>query len=1205
MAPDVVYDYLGSFRRMFMYLKQLESMGFKSFAERIQVDFVPGVTAVVGPNGSGKSNITDAIRWVLGEQSARSLRGSKMEDIIFQGSDTRRALNVAEVTLVLDNSDQAVPLDYEEVSITRRVYRSGDSEFYINKQSCRLKDIVDLFMDSGLGREAFSIISQGKVEEILSSKAEERRTIFEEAAGVLKYKQRKKKAEYKLAETQENLNRVEDIIHEIEQQLGPLQEQAETAKKYNSAMEQLKQQEISLMITEIEQLHGEWQQLLNELEKEKENELTIKTAIQTKEANLEKERSKISALDEEIEHVQAALVEITQKLEQFEGKKHVLHERMKHFEENKSKLETDKQDSQQRLNQLKEEHEQEKEKLTSLVTERAAVKEKVNDFEKQLTVDKESITDQIEELKSEYIEYLNSRAANRNELQSIEQQLNQVTVKKEKQEDKNRGIVQTREEMKKDKTAIAETISKLQETYASNERDVSTLKDTLSKGKNEYQELQMKLNQGFQYIEKMKSKKEMLEEMKEDFQGFFYGVKAVLKAREENILANIHGAVIEIINVPKKYVYAIETVLGGQAQHIIVDKDETASDAIKWLKKSNQGRATFLPLQSIQPRYISGNLLTQVKSHAGFIGVASDLVTCDSEHQKAVEHLMGHVIIAKSLKDATEIAKLAMRKFRVVTLDGDVVNPGGSMSGGATKKSNQSLFTRDQDLQEVTEKLTDFHQRTVLFEKKVQAVKESIDLHEQKLEQAQETARVSLQSLQDTKASYSQVETKLTSVNSNLAFYDQDKKQFEAEEQELTVRSKTLSEELNRTEKEITSIQEKIDVLAEQENKLKEDKEQIQHDFHQNQILLAELEERVKNQRSKTKALAEGIEEENQQFVNHRVQLQELVDMKENEVTETQITDHIEEYQAEKEKITADIQEKRQHRSNLTQFVQDEERELKEQNKGHQVIVSKIQDKEVQSNRLDVELENRLTRLESEYTLTYERARESYEKTKDIGKTKLSVQQIKKSIEDLGAVNLGSIDEYDRIMERFTFLSEQKDDLVHAKETMFTVIAEMDEEMQKRFETTFTQIKNEFEIVFKELFGGGNAELKLTDPKNMLETGVDIIAQPPGKKLQHLGLLSGGERALTAIALLFAILRVRPVPFCVLDEVEAALDEANVMRFAKYVKMYSENTQFIVITHRKGTMENADVLYGVTMQESGVSRLVSVRLEDTKELVKF
>ncbi|ASK63517.1 chromosome segregation protein SMC [Virgibacillus phasianinus] len=1188
-----------------MYLKRLESVGFKSFAERIQVDFVPGVTAVVGPNGSGKSNITDAIRWVLGEQSAKSLRGSKMEDIIFQGSDSRRALNVAEVSLVLDNNDHAVPLDYEEISITRRVYRSGDSEFYINKQSCRLKDIVDLFMDSGLGREAFSIISQGKVEEILSSKAEERRTIFEEAAGVLKYKQRKKKAEYKLAETQENLNRVEDIVHEIEQQLGPLQEQAEKAKRYNQAMEELKQQEISLMVTEIEQLHSQWQQLLEKSEKEKENELAMKTDIQKKEANLEEERSKINSLDDEIEQVQTSLLETTQKLEQFEGRKHVLQERMKHYEENRSNLETDKNEAQGRIQDLTSTLQQEKEQLATLIRERDAVKTKVADLKKQLTLDKESIADEIEELKTEYIEYLNNRAANRNEQQSIEQQINQLLVKKHRQEDKNKDVVQARENLENKKEAVEETLSHLERQFQTNEKEAEKIKAALGDEKKVYDELQIKLNQAYQYIEKMKSRKEMLEEMKEDFQGFFHGVKAVLKAREENKLSHIHGAVIELINVPKKYVTAIETVLGGQAQHIVVDEDYVAREAINWLKKTNNGRATFLPLKSIQSRFMSESLLAKVKDHSGFIGIASKLIKCEAVHQKAVEHLMGHVIIATSLKAANEIASLVMRKYRVVTLDGDVVNPGGSMSGGAAKKTNQSLFTRDQELQEITEKLTDFQQKTVQFEKKVQNSRESIVQKEQGLEQKQAELVDSRQSLQETKTKFSQIDMKLSSVSNNLTLYDQDKLQFEAEESELSKRQKFLSQELNQIENKISIIAQKIDELGEQEKMLKENNEQTQHDFHQNQILLAELEERVKNQRGKTKALTEDINEQNQQFEEYRDKLQELIDLKENEVTETQISADIGEYQTNKDNLTSIIQEKRTARSNLTQFVQDAERELKELNKSHQVLTSHLQDLEVKSNRLDVELENRLTRLQTEYTLTYERAKETYPKTSNLDKTKSHVKQIKRSIEDLGTINLGAIDEYDRIMERYTFLSDQKDDLVHAKETMFTVIAEMDEEMQKRFSSTFTKIKDEFAIVFEKLFGGGHAELKLTDPNDMLETGVEIIAQPPGKKLQHLGLLSGGERALTAIALLFAILRVRPVPFCVLDEVEAALDEANVTRFAQYVKMYSEDTQFIVITHRKGTMEEADVLYGVTMQESGVSRLVSVRLEDTKELVQF
>ncbi|MFD2044073.1 chromosome segregation protein SMC [Ornithinibacillus salinisoli] len=1187
-----------------MFLKRLESVGFKSFAERISVDFVPGVTAVVGPNGSGKSNITDAIRWVLGEQSAKSLRGTKMEDIIFQGSDTRKALNVAEVSLVLDNSDQALPLDYEEVNVTRRVYRSGESEFYINKQSCRLKDIVDLFMDSGLGREAFSIISQGKVEEILSSKAEERRTIFEEAAGVLKYKQRKKKAEYKLAETQENLNRVEDIIYEIEQQIDPLQDQAETAKEYLNQKELLKEQEISLLITEIEQLHTEWQQLLSEIDQEKMKEIEIKTAIQQKEAKLENERQEIEKLDDGIEELQTKLLSTTQLLEQYEGKKQVFHERSKHFEENKEKLESQKTEITNRITKLEQELSIEKDKLSELQSQKQETKQTVIKLEEKLTTEKENIAEKIEDLKSEYIEYLNEQAALRNERQSIKQQIQQLTSKTDKQAEKFQDLIDLREEYTEQKVQQESILQKVSQDYEKQSSQLKQLKTDLEQNRVQFQESQTKLYQGYQYIEKIKSKKEMLEDMKEDFQGFFHGVKAVLKAREEQVLENIHGAVIELIDVPKKYITAIETVLGGQAQHIIVENDQSARNAISWLKRTNSGRATFLPLGSIQPRFITNDNLINIKNHAGFIGIASELVTANGKYKKAINHLMGHVVIANTLKDANEIASLVMRKYRIVTLEGDVVNPGGSMSGGAQKKTNQSLFTREKDLQELTDKLVDFQKKASIFEQQVSDQKNKISNKESDLESLELTLGETQSLLQKTRTSYNEIEMKLRSLDDNLSLYDQDKQQFNEEQNQLQDRDKEISTKLTQIEQRLTAVQEEINTLTEQENEFKENQEQLQHDLHQNQVALAEQEERTRNQRDKTNSLHVQLRDLKKQLSDYTNELNELLEMQYTEETEEEINENIQNTKDEKAKVTTAIQEKRSERGKRTQFMQDQERELKEETKSHQTLSKNIQQKEVKANRLDVDLENRLSHLQTEYTITYEKAKQTYEKADNIEDAKSKVKEIKWTIEQLGTVNIGAIDEFERISERYTFLTEQKTDLVEAKETLFTVIAEMDTEMEKLFNETFTQIKEEFSIVFKELFGGGRAELKLTDPKSLLDTGVDIIAQPPGKKLQNLGLLSGGERALTAIALLFAILRVRPVPFCVLDEVEAALDEANVARFAKYVNVYSENTQFIVITHRKGTMEKADVLYGVTMQESGVSRLVSVRLEETKELIE-
>ncbi|MBN6205957.1 chromosome segregation protein SMC [Ralstonia pickettii] len=1187
-----------------MYLKKLESVGFKSFAERISIEFVPGVTAVVGPNGSGKSNITDAIRWVLGEQSAKSLRGSKMEDIIFQGSDTRKALNVAEVTLVLDNQDKAVSFDYDEISVTRRVYRSGESEFYINKQSCRLKDIIDLFMDSGLGREAFSIISQGKVEEILSSKAEERRTIFEEAAGVLKYKQRKKKSEYKLAETQENLNRVEDIIYEIESQLEPLERQSNTAKRYLELKDTLKEKEISFLVAEIEALHNKWTAIQETIKEEKDKELELKNEIHKKEAWIEEQKDRNQKLDEVIEKLQESLLLSTEQLEKLEGKKQLFSERSKHFDENKQMLTEQKQEAKRKIETFKKQLTEEKDKLQKLQDESTTSKKMIKKLEDKLGRSKEKLSDSIEELKSVYIEYLNEQAAVRNEMQSIERQFSQINGKNEMQAGKFQDTLQLRENLLLEKNMAEKNLSEQQKVYSKKEQLIRQLKTTLEGERKLFEELQAKLYQGYQYIEKMKSKKEMLEEMKEDFQGFFHGVKAILKAREDNKLEQIEGAIIELIDVPKEYITAIETVLGGQAQHIVVQNEAAARAAISWLKKTNQGRATFLPLNTIQERFIPENIRSKAETHHGFVGIAANLIKTDASYLRAVNHLMGHVLIAETLKDATEIAALTGRRYRVVTLDGDVVNPGGAMTGGAVKKTNQSLFTREKDLEEIKGKLVNYEARTSEFAAKVKQQKEKMEATSASLELEESTISQEQRKLQEMQTVNHELEMKLKSLNDSLSIYDQEEKQFKEDTQYLNQRKLELEKDLETIKIKLAETQEEIDKLTLEESQFKENQEQLQEKLHESKLSLAKQQERFRSQADHVSRLEQQLQADSDLLKEYTAKLEDLVQIAAGVETEVEIDQAIEAEKETKANLTSDIQEKRTARSNRTRQIDDEERELREENKRYQALLSSIQQKEVQVNRLDVDLENRLTHLETEYTITFEKAKQVYKKAEDIKLAKNEVQQLKQQISNLGTVNLGAIDEFERISERYNFLTEQQKDLITAKDTLYNVIAELDEEMKQRFETTFDAIKEEFAIVFKELFGGGKAELKLTDPKHILDTGVDIIAQPPGKKLQHLGLLSGGERALTAIALLFAILRVRPVPFCILDEVEAALDEANVSRFAKYVKMYSKNTQFIVITHRKGTMEEADVLYGVTMQESGVSRLVSVKLEETKDLIE-
>ncbi|MCF3942462.1 chromosome segregation protein SMC [Oceanobacillus alkalisoli] len=1187
-----------------MYLKKLESLGFKSFAERISIEFVPGVTAVVGPNGSGKSNITDAIRWVLGEQSVKSLRGSKMEDIIFQGSDTRKALNVAEVTLVLDNKDKALPLDYEEVSVTRRVYRSGESEFYINKQSCRLKDIIDLFMDSGLGREAFSIISQGKVEEILSSKAEERRTIFEEAAGVLKYKQRKKKSEYKLAETQENLNRVEDILHEIESQLGPLEEQKNTASQYLTLKDRLKEKEISLLIAEIETLHEQWKTMKQVIESENEKHIILRAENQEKEAWIEEQKKKNLQLDEQIEELQGKLLLSTEQLEKLEGKKQLLSERSKHHGENRQKLLDDREQTESELKKTEEELKKEEEKRKSFLVEIEAIKESIKELETTLSRTEETIAEQIEELKSEYIELLNEQAASRNELQSIERQSEQYNNKNQRQAERFKASLEEREKLEQVRDKVERERLEQLEIYEASEKKIKQLKIEVEANRRQFQDMQTKLYQGFQYIDKLKSKKEMLEEMKEDFQGFFHGVKAILKARKKGELKQIEGAVIELIEVPKSYILAIETVLGGQAQHIVVPDEQVARTAITWLKKTNNGRATFLPLTTIQERYIPRQLVERMNDHPGYVGTAAELVKTTPNYQRAVNHLMGHVIITETLKDANEIAGLTGRKYRIVTLEGDVVAPGGAMTGGASQKKNQSLFTREKELEELRDKLTSYEPRAASFAEKVEEQKRIMAEREQELKRKEQNLIADQQQLQALQSSSHKAELQLKSLNDSLSLYDQEEKQYQEDTEYLNQRKKELKEQLADLKRKLAEAETQIEQLTKEESAVKENRELLKEKYHEQKLLLAKQEERYRNQSDKVKNLKKQIDLTATRLKGNIEKLIELDSILENKETEESINASITEEKVTKETLTTSIQELRSERANRTQTINDEENELREENKRSQSMLANIQQQEVKMNRLDVELENRLTHLETEYTITFDKAKQTYEKTTDIQQSKKEVEQLKQQIVNLGTVNLGSIDEYERIHERYTFLTEQQTDLVDAKNTLYKVIAELDVEMIERFEVTFKAIKEEFGVVFKELFGGGKAELKLTNPNQMLETGVEIIAQPPGKKLQQLGLLSGGERALTAIALLFAILRVRPVPFCILDEVEAALDEANVTRFAKYVKLYSKQTQFIVITHRKGTMEEADVLYGVTMQESGVSRLVSVRLEETADLVE-
>ncbi|UII57385.1 chromosome segregation protein SMC [Cytobacillus spongiae] len=1186
-----------------MYLKRLDVVGFKSFAERIGVDFVQGVTAVVGPNGSGKSNITDAIRWVLGEQSAKSLRGAKMEDIIFAGSDSRKPLNFAEVTLTLDNEDHGLPIEYNEVSVTRRVYRSGESEFLINKQACRLKDIVDLFMDSGLGREAFSIISQGKVEEILNSKPEERRTIFEEAAGVLKYKNRKKKAEHKLADTQENLNRVSDILHELEGQVEPLKIQASIAKDYLQQKEELEKIEVAVTVYEIEELHLKWEKLKKQLEEHKTDEMQLSATLQAKEAKIEAARDQLSALDESISDLQNVLLHASEELEKLEGRKEVLKERKKNAVQNKDQLEKTIEELTFKVEQLTED--KTKQELTTATLEKEAneIQSLLKEKQSQLKLLSENLEEKIESLKSDYIELLNQQASSKNELHYIDEQLRQQKGRNERLEEENEKFVAERNRIVRKKQSIMQMLKELQEKLENHIYSFREDQRKLEGVKTQFQKQEKTLYQAYQYLQQAKSRKDMLEEMEEDYSGFFQGVKEVLKARATK-LSGIEGAVAELIQVPKELELAIETTLGGSMQHIVVDSEHNGRSAIQFLKQNGYGRATFLPLSVIKGKFLSPSQLQLIQNHPSFVGVASNLVQFDEKYKQVISHLLGNVVITKDLKGANEMAKALQYRSRIVTLDGDVVNPGGAMTGGAVKNKSTSLLSRKGELDDLKEKLIEMEDKTEELENKVKSLKLDIQQKESQLEDQRMIGEQLRVKEQEMKGDLREIEIEEKNMNERLAIYDMDKAQFSEDHSRLEERQSELVVALEQAQQNIKALDDEISILTRQKNNQLTSKEALITEIGELKVRLAAKNEQLTHAREKLARVLFELEENGQKLADYREDLHLLNSAMTNSTSgeEHLETEAMRKLQDKNETIKL-ISSRREERLNLQTQLEDEELEAKELRRQHKGMVEGLIDEEVKLNRTDVELENRLTHLREEYLLSYEGAKEEFPLLLPVDEARKKVKLIKLAIEDLGTVNIGAIDEYERVSERYEFLLEQRNDLQEAKDTLFQVIDEMDEEMTKRFEQTFTGIRSHFESVFQALFGGGKADLRLTHPDDLLNTGVEIVAQPPGKKLQNLGLLSGGERSLTAIALLFSILKIRPVPFCILDEVEAALDEANVHRFSQYLQRYSTETQFIVITHRKGTMEGADVLYGVTMQESGVSKLVSVRLEETNDLV--
>ncbi|WP_088041249.1 chromosome segregation protein SMC [Bacillus sp. EAC] len=1186
-----------------MFLKRLDIIGFKSFAQRVSIDFVKGVTAVVGPNGSGKSNITDAIRWVLGEQSVKSLRGAKMEDIIFAGSDGRKPLNYAEVTLTLDNEDQQLPLEYSEVSVTRRVYRSGDSDFYINKQSCRLKDIVDLFMDSGLGREAFSIISQGKVEEILSSKPEERRGIFEEAAGVLKYKNRKKKAEAKLNETQENLNRVDDILFELSSQIEPLKIQASIAKEYIEHKDELEKVEAALLVFEIESLHQKWEQLKQEIEQNVDLEIGLSTEISKEESKQHELQEKLNALDESIDQLQQVLLTVTKNLEKYEGQKELMKERKKNTSSQSDQLKEQIDDITVQLSEIQKLVEIENAHKNTSNQNVKQYNAEITQLENEISSYEGDIEDQIEMIKSDYIELLNNQASINNEKTMLEKQLEQYSVKSSRLDSENEKYIRQREQLNGKKTSLLNDKNEFELKLKDLNESLILNEKKNEKTSEELKEKEELLYKAYQYIQQTKSRKETLEELQEDFAGFNQGVKEILKASGTK-LEGIKGAIAQLISTDKQFETAIEIALGAATQQIVVQNDEHARKAIQFLKQQRLGRATFLPMNIVKARSIPDNVIHQLKQYPSFIGVASSLINFSKEYDSVIQNLLGTVLIAEDLKGANELARIVGHRYRFVTLEGDVVNPGGAMTGGAVRTTNSSLIGRQRELEEISAKLKDMQEKTIVVERDVQSLKSIKQTITNEIELLNKTIQKDKQSFVSIMEQLKSIEFEEKNINDALAIYDLEMGSSASDLLRVKDRLVELTSLSTKVKEAILLKEQKINELTERKQNQKEIKDELQSKLTNSKISLAQEIQKLNYSIERIQQFEENFAKQKQLLDDTKDKIVFLSsEIMTNENGKEELEKLISDTRIEFSKTSEIISKRREQRLSYQTELEDYVQSLREKQRQYKSLSELLKQQEVNSNRLDVELENRLEQLNITYMTTYEAAKMKYTLEMPIEDARKRVKLLKRSIEELGNVNIGAIDEYERVSERHDFLQEQRTDLNEAKITLHSVISEMDEEMTKRFETSFTAIREKFQVVFAQLFGGGRADLVLTDVDNLLLTGVDIVAQPPGKKLQNLGLLSGGERALTAIALLFAILQVRPVPFCVLDEVEAALDEANVARFAKFLKYFSDHTQFIVITHRKGTMEECDVLYGVTMQEYGVSTLVSVRLDEGEELL--
>lgn len=1180
-----------------MYLERIEMTGFKSFADKTIIEFDTGLTAVVGPNGSGKSNLSEAIRWVLGEQSAKSLRGNRMEDVIFNGTQERKPVNLAKVTLVLNNEDRYLDYDFSEISITRSYNRNGDSQYFINKEAVRLKDIVDLLLDSGLGKNSFSIISQGKVESIFLSKPEERRTIFEEAAGVQKYQYRKVEAERKLLRSSDHLSRVKDIIHELDGQLKPLAKQREDALLYQEKHDTLRQLEISLYSHQIVQYRNEWKQAENQLKilnveisqlEQEKNQLAQAVELETQELDL---------ITQTLDSQSEAYQEKVQQLERIKAVQQMTEQQIRF--------------NQTSLNDKQSAYDQQVERQSKLANELAALELQQSEFKTQLQLIKQTLKKleqkrailtgndqtQIEELREQLIDYYQTETTARNQISQFKTIIDQ---QKKRSQQFQLQLEEVGVSLKTAETEYSDHLVGQAEHQANQQtlrQQFNRLLEENQLTQQKRQQIQQALFQHERQTQQIDSKVANLKQMQEDYSGYFAGVRSVMK--QANKLRGVEGTVADLINVPQAYQLAIDTALGGSLQHIVVTDDQAAKEAIQYLKQQKAGRATFLPRTNIKARMLNTKQLEQAQQQAGFVGVANQLIAFDSQNHNIIANLLGTTLIMSDTKQAQQLARRLNHSVKIVTLDGDVLMPGGSISGGQTRKQQSSMLTRQNELKHAQEQLRVAHETLKQLEENWQAIQaKELGLQQQVESNREVLNQAEIKSQQLQQATQQMAQAIKHYQNQQVILLD--------DLQQAALAISEAESNLSLAEEALTSASNGIvetNQTLEQHNLSQEDRQkqlqELEFEYNDFKTQQAVKETQVDQLLQQHEALRDQLNEVNIFIESYQAnQHQGVTDLDELVRTLTSAISEIEEKSLELAELKEQLAQLRDRRQVLSDSSRENEQKQRDIMQIEQQSFQKQAKLEAQIEKFQAFIDNQLEYLSEEYQLSYEAANKIAKPIETISKVNQVVKDLKRDIERLGPINLAAIEDYDILHERYEHLVEQQEDLLKAMSQLKETMNEMDGEVIKRFGETFSVINQQFQKTFNKLFGGGNASLLLTDPSDLLSTGVDITAQPPGKKKQNLALLSGGERALTAIALLFAILEVKPVPFCVLDEVEAALDDANVYRYGEYLQDFTENTQFIVITHRKGTMEHADVLYGVTMEKSGISKLASVKLSN-------